>query len=266
MRTARETYNAFNDLFDGIEGGDLGGAFVEGITDKEKSKSQTLYEALIGGEPERIAALRKGYKSDKDYKTAIKKALRSYDPRIKKAAQAYLEGDIETRNDVLYEIVGEGVFDEETVAKAISAEAQAIEDAGKTDDVTEEDFSLYKSSDIALAFDYCSDELTLEIIDELTKAKVEKKLEEERQAAEAKGEFFDEYKELDIIEYDVRSSLRSSLTKHYKPMYYSAYLNGDTEEMGRIRDILITSELYVYKTKKSVDDVLEEWIESYEED
>jgi hypothetical protein len=49
-------------------------------------------------------------------------------------------------------------------------------------------------------------------------------------------------------------------------LYYAAYLSGDNKEMNRIRDILITSELYEYKTDRDVDDVLEEWIESYEEE
>jgi hypothetical protein len=267
LRTAREMYNAFNDIFDGIEGGDIGGAFIEGVTGKEKSKSQTLYEALISGDAERIAAIRNDYKTDKDYEAAIRKALRSYDPRIKKAAQAYIQGDIVTRNDVLYEIVEEGVFDEQTVAKAISAEVQAIEDAGKNEDVKNDDeFSLYTASDIALAFDYGSKDMALDIIAELIEIKLKKKLDEARETAEEKGKDFDEYEEREEIEYEVISSLRSSLTKHYKPLYYAAYLSGDSKEMNRIRDILITSELYEYKTDRDVDDVLEEWIESYEEE
>jgi hypothetical protein len=267
LRTGREIYNAINDAFDGIEGGDIGGAFVEGVTGKEKSKSHTLYEALIGGDAERIAAIRKDYKTDKDYEAAIRKALRSYDPRVKKAAQAYIQGDIVTRDDVLYEIVEEGVFDEQTVAKAISAEVQAIKDNGKPQDVKQDDeFSLYSASDIALAFDYGSKDMALDIIAELIEIKLKKKLDEARETAEEKGKGLDEDEAREEIEYEVISSLRSSLTKHYKPLYYAAYLSGDNKEMNRIRDILITSELYEYKTDRDVDDVLEEWIESYEEE
>jgi hypothetical protein len=269
LRTAREMYNAINDTFDGIEGGDLGGAFVEGITGKEKSKSQTLYEALIGGESERIAAIRKNYTSDKEYNEAIRKALRDYDPRIKKAAQALYEGDLITRNEIMLEIMKEGVFDKETLDRAIDAEMQAIKNAEKDSSEEEKESewtSVYSPSDIPLAFDYCSDQLALEIIAELTDIKVAEKLETAKAKVDAQGKKFDEAAAREEAEEEVRTTLRSSLTKHYKPLYYSAYLEGDSKEMERIRNILITSELYVYKTKKDVDDVLEEWVESYDED
>ncbi len=264
LRTAREMYNAINDTFDGIEGGDLGGAFVEGITGKEKSKSQTLYEALIGGEPERIAALRKNYKSDKEYKEAIREALRDYDPRIKKAAQALYEGDLITRNEIMLEIMKEGVFDKETLDRAIDAEMQAIKNAEKapSEDEGESDWtSVYSPSDIPSAFDYCSDELALEIIAELTDIKVEEKVAAAKAKAEAKGEIFDEDEAREDAEDSVRSTLRSSLTKHYKPLYQAAYASGDRDEMNRIKNVLKTSGLYVFKTKKTIDDVLGEWIE-----
>jgi hypothetical protein len=108
--------------------------------------------------------------------------------------------------------------------------------------------------------------MALDIIAELIEIKLKKKLDEARETAEEKGKDFDEDEEREKIEYEVMSSLRSSLTKHYKPLYYAAYLSGDNKEMNRIRDILITSELYEYKTDRDVDDVLEEWIESYEEE
>lgn len=268
MRTGREIYNAFNDAFDGIEGGDLGGAFLEGVSGKEKSKSQTLYEALIDGDPERIYAIKNDYKTADAYAAAVRKALRDYDPRIKKAGKALYDGDLVTRNDLLYEIVDEGVFDEETVLKAIDAEADKIAAEVKAAEKAESDVpwydrendeetpvegSIYSASDIGTAFDYCSDELALEIIAELTELKVG----EIRTEAEKQGREFDEASARD----SVRSTLRSSMTKHYKPLYRKAYASGDSAEMHRIEEILISSGLYVYKTKKDVDDVLDEWIE-----
>ena len=312
LRTVREFYNAVNDAVDGIKGGDVGGAFIEGVTGKEKSKSQTLYEALIGGEKERIAALRKDYKTDEDYKTAVRTALRKYDPRIKKAAQALYEGDLLERNEIMLEILGEGVFDKTTVDKAIDAEKSAfknkITEAAKfkltgndkeyekilddllkdykgiyseeeienligkarneqnaTDDFDAEAESIYVANDINLAFDYNTEELALEIIAELTEIKVTEKLEAARAKAEAKGNYFDEDEAREEAEYEVASSLRSTMTKYWKPKYQAAYYSNDTTEMYRIEDILYASGLYEYKSSKTLDDVLEEWIESDEE-
>ena len=270
LRTVREFYNAVNDAVDGIKGGDIGGAFVEGITGDEKSKHQTLYEALIGGEKERIAAIRKEYKTDEDYMTAIRIALRKYDPRIKKAAQALYEGDLLTRNEIMLDILGEGVFDKTTVDKAIDAEMQAIKKAendGNDSQETEptDGGSIYSANDINLAFDYNTKDLALEIIKELTEIKVTEKVETARDKAEAKGESFDENEAREEAEYEVASSLRSTMTKYWKPKYQQAYEANDTTEMYRIEDILYASGLYEYKSSKTLDDVLDEWLFSDEE-
>ena len=275
LRTAREMYNAINDTFDGIEGGDLGGAFVEGITGKEKSKSQTLYEALIEGDPERIYAIKNDYKTAEAYQTAVRKALREHDPRIQLAAEALMNGDLLTRNTILYDIVSEGVFDESTVLKAIQAEydkmktdANASDDVGSDtpwydleDDDTPVEGSIYSTSDITTAFEYCSDELALEIIAELTELKVAEKIAKAKAAADSKGEKFDEKAARAEAESSVRSTLRSTMTKYYKSLYQAAYKKGNQKEMKRIKDILNVSGLYVYKTDRTVDDVLEEWLE-----
>lgn len=49
LRTGREIYNAFDFATNGITGGDLGGAFVEGITGKEESKYEKFYDAVKTG-------------------------------------------------------------------------------------------------------------------------------------------------------------------------------------------------------------------------
>ena len=143
MRTAREIYNAIDDIFDGIDGGDLAGAFLEGITGEEKGKTQTLYEALVDGDPDRIYAIKKTYKTEESYLTAVRKALRTYDPRIKEAAQAQIDGDISRRNALLRKIVGEGIFDEMTVSKAIAAEVNSIKNEEPSPTEPEDDTPWY---------------------------------------------------------------------------------------------------------------------------
>ena len=64
LRTGRETYNFFENIFDGIEGGDMGDAFVEGITGDEKTKAEKLYEAIINGDKARLEVYKKQYKDE----------------------------------------------------------------------------------------------------------------------------------------------------------------------------------------------------------
>ena len=45
-------------------------------------------------------------------------------------------------------------------------------------------------------------------------------------------------------EKEAKSSLRSSMTSYWKPLYKKAYQSGNTSEMNRIRQILYASGLY----------------------
>jgi geranylgeranyl pyrophosphate synthase len=64
--------------------------------------------------------------------------------------------------------------------------------------------------------------MALQIIDDLVKTKV------------ANGK----------TEKEAKSSLRSSMTSYWKPIYKEAYKSGKTSEMARIRKILYSSGLY----------------------
>jgi hypothetical protein len=45
-------------------------------------------------------------------------------------------------------------------------------------------------------------------------------------------------------EKNAKSSVRSSMTSYWKPLYKQAYQSGDNTEMLRIRRILLSSDLY----------------------
>ncbi|MBQ5642301.1 MAG: hypothetical protein IIV13_00895 [Bacteroidaceae bacterium] len=87
-----------------------------------------LYEAIIDGDDRREASLRKKF-TDKDGKhdasaerSAIRKALRENDPRIRQAARARIAGDHTTANKLMSQIVEEGFFDYSDISAAVKAE------------------------------------------------------------------------------------------------------------------------------------------------
>ena len=66
---------------------------------------------------------------DAEY-SEIVKDLRENDPRIRAAAQARMDGDFETYRKLFYEVRDEGVYDFDTVMKAVNAEETALEKLG----------------------------------------------------------------------------------------------------------------------------------------
>jgi hypothetical protein len=223
----------------------------------------------------------KGYKTTDSYTSAIRKALRENDPRIKEAAKALNSGNVRAFSGYIDTIVAEGHFDEEMVESAIRAEAKSfntkIKDAAEAkskgdeeeyekivrelrkayrgiysqddivnlikkaqegildtdDEDVDEATSIYSASDINTAFENRDNGMALKIINDLVATKV------------ANGK----------TEKEAKSSLRSSMTSYYKPLYKAAYQSGDSAEMLRIRKILLASGLYgsssdVVKTAK----------------
>ena len=190
-----------------------------------------LYEAILNGEYDKEQSIRGQFDDEDDIDSALKKALRTNDPRIREAAQAYYEGDIGTYDAIAREIIGEGNFDEAIVKGAIKSEVSAIkreqeEANGTTEESSEaeddEVVSIYVANDINTAFNNGDTALAKEIIQDLIDTKVANGMEEK----------------------NAKSSLRSSMTSYWKPLYKEAYANGDTQEMYRIRLILLESGLY----------------------
>ena len=155
LRTGREVYNGFSAIFDNIQGGNVGKAFIEGVTGEEQSKSQKLYEAIVTDDKTRLEMLKKGYKDDKAYATAIKSALRENDSRIKEAAQARLDGNIAEYTRIARSIVAEGYFTQDTVVGAINAELNALKKGESTEptETTNKATSIYNMDDYYNALD-----------------------------------------------------------------------------------------------------------------
>jgi hypothetical protein len=226
LRTGREIYNAFSAITDDISGGDAGGAFIEGITGKGQSKPSQLYKVIINGDDARLERIKSSYKDESSYLNAVKTALRENDSRINEAAQARLDGNISEYTRIAREIIAEGHFSQDTVVAAINAEMNAIKKAQSeptesTDD-KDEVTSIYKADDFNVAFDNGDKALALSIIDELVEMKVANGMDETK----------------------AKSSLRSSMTSYWKPLYIAASESGNTSEMQRIKQILYYSGLY----------------------
>jgi hypothetical protein len=107
------------------------------------SKADDLYEAIVSGNKAAHAELKASY-VDKDgnfdqtkYASAVVKALRENDPRIKEAAQANVDGNAEKRNRILKELKSDlGSEYRDFIVDAINAETSKIRNDSKPEKVT----------------------------------------------------------------------------------------------------------------------------------
>ena len=97
-------------------------AIEEGWAGKEISNRQQLYEAMLKGDAEQIERVKGRFKDESAINSAIRKALRENDPRIKEAAEALNEGNFSKYSDILNEIVGEENFAFKDIKAAILTE------------------------------------------------------------------------------------------------------------------------------------------------
>jgi hypothetical protein len=190
------------------------------------SKADRLYKAIMSGDQDHIDRVKATYKSEQAYETTLKSALRENDSRIHEAAQARLDGNISEYTRIAREIIAEGHFSQDTVVAAINSEMSAIKKGESTQtestDSKDEATSIYRADDINVAFDNGDTSLALSIIDELVEMKMANGMDEKK----------------------AKSSLRSSMTSYWKPLYKQAYASGNTAEMQRIKQILYKSGLY----------------------
>lgn len=215
--------------------------FADKLIPKE-SKSDKLYEAILSGDKDEIKRAEGAYSDKAAITSALRKALRENDARIKAAARARYDGDISEYKRIAKAIIAEGYFSQDDVVAAINAEVNAIKNGATVEtDATEafdEVTSIFKASDVNAAFDNGDTETALEIIRELIEVKVSNGTEEK----------------------SARSSVKSSVTAYWKPLYREAYKSGDAKEMYRIRAILLSSGLY--GNENDVKKTVKDWLKS----
>ncbi|MEE1046435.1 MAG: hypothetical protein U0M60_03315, partial [Clostridia bacterium] len=232
VRDVRGIINLISDHFDNITTVDAWGAFGRGWTGEEQTKSEAMYAALIGDDKGRLKHYKSGYKTDSDYQSAIRKALRDNDPRIKEAAAASYNGNIAEYTRIAKLIIAEKHFSQDDVVAAIYAEIKAIKKGESQEEETPKDevTSIYRGSDVNDAFEYGDNALAKSIIDDLIKTKVANGTEEK----------------------NARASVKASMTSYWKPLYKAAYKAGNEEETRRIRKILNESGIY-----GGIDDIID---------
>ena len=237
IRDAKGMYNLTKTILSGVPTTEAGigyaveDAFKSSIPlwdrlHESDSKTDKLYDAIMSGDQNQINRVKATYKTEQKLETALKTALRENDSRIKRAAQARLDGNILEYARIAKEIIAEGHFSQDIVVAAINAEISAIKkaqlDPTESTDDKDEVTSIYKADDFNVAFNNGDKALALSIIDDLVKTKVANGMDETK----------------------AKSSLRSSMTSYWKPLYLEAAKSGNKAEMQRIKQILYYSGLY----------------------
>jgi nuclear transport factor 2 (NTF2) superfamily protein len=111
------------------------------------TKADKLYDAIVSGDTAYVNRLKGSYKSEDAYHSAVRKALRENDPRIKEAATAGHNGDPSERVRIARLIIADG-FDQDDVVVAINAEINAMKpDDTSTSEKKEKGF--YTAEDFA---------------------------------------------------------------------------------------------------------------------
>jgi predicted component of type VI protein secretion system len=89
-------------------------------------KTEKLYRAVTSGDKQYRKRFEDTYESESELNSALRKALRTHDPRVREAAKAMNSGDNAKYRKLLKEITGEGHFSGENIEAAIQAEAEKL--------------------------------------------------------------------------------------------------------------------------------------------
>lgn len=264
----------------------------EAIVSGSSKEKQRAEDALRSDREKRL-----GMSASEDaIDTAVKNGLRRNDERIAGAALDILRGDYRRMKDTVSEITGEKNFTAQQISDAVYAEKNAIERRIKQaaqakidgDESGRIDVTLELKSDYRKYFDSTTKAQDF-FVNAVNKKADELKKTGESAASEEDGEgtsYYTPYKVYqvadkldsgditaaaeiaeDIVqakmyagktEKEARASVRSSVTRYFKPLYQEAYKKRDSAEMTRIRKLLMQSKLYGGSTETS--NVCRRWI------
>ncbi len=182
----------------------------------DETKADKLYDAIMSGDTEYVERLKSGYKDESAYNTALRKALRENDPRIRQAAQARANGDTAEYMRIAREIIAEGNFSQDNIVAAINAEVNAIKNSSGSGSSDSTKPNTNKVESIFKVEDYYSaivgrDQATANIVKE-----------DIIKAAMANGKDRDE----------AESNFNSQFTSHIRDEYERGYISSsDAREM-----------------------------------
>lgn len=272
------------------------GKMIEYKSESEK-RTDRLYDAIVSSNSKEKRRIEEIMGSEDKVNTAIKNGLRRNDARIAGAALDILRGDYRKMKDTVSEITSEKNFTAQQISDAVYAEKNAIERRIKQaaqakidgDESGRIDVTLELKSDYRKYFDSTTKAQDF-FVNAVNKKADELKKSGESAASEEDGEgtsYYTPYKAYqvadkldsgdvtaaaeiaeDIVqakiesgktEKEARASVRSSVTRYFKPLYQAAYKNRDSAEMTRIRKLLMQSKLYGGSTETS--NVCRRWTE-----
>ena len=95
--------------------------------DETTSKTELLYNAIMDSDAVYVERLKSGYKDEKAYTNAVRKALRENDERIHEAAQALHKNNASEYKRIYQQIRSENKFSTDDILNAIDSEAAAIQ-------------------------------------------------------------------------------------------------------------------------------------------
>ena len=129
MRDVRGIYQTIDSFVNGqmTTKAGIGYAIKGAITGKTASNDQQLYEAIMSGDQAQISRVKGRYEDQSSINSAIRKALRANDPRIREAAIAWNANDLDEYMRIAKQIIGEKHFVQDDVVSAIRSEASALE-------------------------------------------------------------------------------------------------------------------------------------------
>ena len=220
---------------------------IFGLFDEQTRNGYQLYKAYVDGDTAHYNRVAARYENQSAAELALRKELRENDRRIAEAAQAKLEGDLESYEAIVERITGEGIFDRSMVVRAVNNEVSALRQAAEKENTvpkaeTEEeipDEALYTATDLNAAIDRGD-----------------------------RADFADVYEYLLTWHVDggktearARSSIKSSITSFWKKRYLAAWQSNDTKEIKRIQEALTATELY--GSRNEVAKMGQEWVKAY---
>ena len=220
---------------------------IFGLFDEQTRNGYQLYKAYVDGDTAHYNRVAARYENQSAAELALRKELRENDRRIAEAAQAKLEGDLESYEAIVERITGEGIFDRSMVVRAINNEVSALKQAAEKGNTvpkaeTEEeifDEALYTATDLNAAIERGD-----------------------------RADFADVYEYLLTWHVDggktearARSSIKSSITSFWKKRYLAAWQSNDTKEIKRIQEALTATGLY--GSRNEVAKMGQEWVKAY---
>ncbi len=116
----------------------------------EENKQKRLFDAIAAGDSVYAKRIKDSYSSESAYNTALRKALRENDPRIREAAQARIDGDMTKYMKLAKQVIAMG-FDQDNVVAAINSEINSINKGEESSSGSGKEKGFFAAGDIKAA-------------------------------------------------------------------------------------------------------------------